>query len=127
MLVMYWHVDPGMVACWFRCVDILASWSWYVGMWVLVCWHVGPGVLHHPHLKPNWLLFAIYPSSAQFKHFFLESFLFFLKFLKVKVRGASVLLSALNLDNEMWPVVLSNLLIYLNYTISKNISCRDDG
>ena len=31
---MCWHVDPNVLACW----------SWYVGMLVMACWFVDPGL-----------------------------------------------------------------------------------
>ena len=36
LVLMCWHVGPGMLACWFLCV----------GRLVLACWFVDPGFVH---------------------------------------------------------------------------------
>ena len=36
LVLVCWHVGPGVLACW----------SWCVGMLVLVCWHVVSGFVH---------------------------------------------------------------------------------
>ena len=36
LILLCWHVGP----------DVLACWSWCVGMLVLVCWFVDPGFVH---------------------------------------------------------------------------------
>ena len=115
LILACWHAGPGVLACISCGLSMLVLQDVFHGEGTLhkILGHVGPGVL----ACGSWCVGILVHPPANFH----ESFLYFLEFLKVKVRGTSAMLSAFQTYYEMWPMVRS---AKNNYFLATVLNCH---